>query len=67
SVDQAPDLAVRAVREAGDAYRVGVGFSGSVVVAQVRSIASDLLRAAGLDHDEAARLVRRAGGRVPSS
>lgn len=42
----------RATSEAGRAYQAGVGLSGSVVVAQIRTIASDLLRASGLDRDE---------------
>jgi uncharacterized membrane protein YgaE (UPF0421/DUF939 family) len=60
--DKASDLAVRAVHDAAAAYQAGLGFSGNVVVAQVRTIATDLLRTAGLSHDEANRLVRRAGG-----
>ncbi|HEX5540514.1 MAG TPA: FUSC family protein [Micromonospora sp.] len=42
----------RATSEAGRAYQAGVGLSGSVVVAQIRTIASDLLRATGLNRDE---------------
>jgi uncharacterized membrane protein YgaE (UPF0421/DUF939 family) len=61
----ARERALRAVNEAGRAYADGVGFSGSVVVAQVRTTASDLLRATGIEKDEANRLVRRAvGGRA---
>ncbi|GAA0384879.1 aromatic acid exporter family protein [Micromonospora gifhornensis] len=59
---EAVDLLCGAVREASAAYRQGVGFSGSVVVAQVRAIATDLLGTTGLTHDEADREVRRAGG-----
>lgn len=51
-----------AVVRAGQAYEEGVGFSGSVVVAQVRTTASDLLRATGLERTEANRMVRRAFG-----
>jgi uncharacterized membrane protein YgaE (UPF0421/DUF939 family) len=58
----ARERALRAVNEAGRAYAEGVGFSGSVVVAQVRTTASDLLRAAGIEKDEANRMVRRAVG-----
>ncbi|MFI6162935.1 aromatic acid exporter family protein [Micromonospora haikouensis] len=58
----AADLLCRAVREASVAYQQGLGFSGNVVVAQVRSIATDLLGTTGLTHDEADREVRRAGG-----
>jgi uncharacterized membrane protein YgaE (UPF0421/DUF939 family) len=56
------ELAVRAAVEAGEAYSDGVGFSGGVVVAQVRSTVIDLLRATGIEHAEATRLVRRAVG-----
>jgi uncharacterized membrane protein YgaE (UPF0421/DUF939 family) len=51
-----------AVSEAGEAYAQGVGFSGSVVVAQVRTASTDLLRATGIENDEANRMVRRAVG-----
>jgi hypothetical protein len=54
------ERALRAASEAGRAYADGVGFSGTVVVAQVRTIASDLLRAGGIERTEANRLVRRA-------
>lgn len=59
----ARERALRAASEAGVAYAEGVGFSGSVIVAQVRSTAVDLVRATGLDGKEANRLVRRAVGR----
>ncbi|WP_422739239.1 FUSC family protein [Micromonospora sp. WMMD729] len=59
---QARERALRAVCAAGDAYREGVGFSGAVVVAQVRTAASDLLVATGLSQEVANRLVRRAFG-----
>jgi uncharacterized membrane protein YgaE (UPF0421/DUF939 family) len=59
----ARERALRAASEAGVAYEEGVDFSGSVIVAQVRSAAVDLVRASGLDADEANRLVRRAVGR----
>jgi uncharacterized membrane protein YgaE (UPF0421/DUF939 family) len=52
--------ALRAVQSAARAYTAGVGFSGSVIVAQVRSTATDLVRATGVAHAEAADLVRRA-------
>lgn len=61
------ELALRAVSEAGRAYDDGVGFSGSVVVAQVRTTASDLLRATGLERAEANQLVRQAIGRASRS
>ncbi|WP_407940408.1 FUSC family protein [Micromonospora auratinigra] len=49
-----------AVHRAGQAYREGVGFSGSVVVAQVRTAASDLLAASGVAQDDANAMVRQA-------
>ncbi|WBB78960.1 FUSC family protein [Micromonospora sp. WMMD882] len=58
----ARERTLRAVSEAGRAYEQGVGFSGSVVVAQVRTTASDLMVASGLDQEEANRLVRSAFG-----
>ncbi|MET8310998.1 FUSC family protein [Micromonospora sp. NPDC005173] len=63
---QARDQALRAVCAAGDAYREGVGFSGAVVVAQVRTTVSDLLVATGLDQEDANLLVRRAFGELTS-
>jgi hypothetical protein len=54
--------ALSAVGEAAKAYDDGLGFSGGVVVAQVRSAATDLLRASGVEFAEAPRLVRRAAG-----
>ncbi|WP_218012371.1 MULTISPECIES: aromatic acid exporter family protein [Micromonospora] len=56
------ESALRAVAEAGHAYRAGVDFSGAVVVAQVRTAASDLLVATDVDQEEANRLVRSAFG-----
>ena len=56
------ERALRAAAESGRAYDEGVGFSGGVVVAQVRTTVSDLLRATGIEHAEAPRLVRRAVG-----
>ncbi len=49
-----------AVALASAGYRQGVGFSGAVVVAQLRSAAVDLLVATGVDETGAARSVRRA-------
>ncbi|MEH1056301.1 FUSC family protein [Micromonospora sp. CPCC 206171] len=60
--EKARERSLRAVSEAGRAYAEGVGFSGSVVVAQVRTTASDLLVASGIDQDEANRLVRTSFG-----
>ncbi|GIE97946.1 FUSC family protein [Paractinoplanes rishiriensis] len=56
------ERALRAVAEAAKAYEDGVGFSGGVIFAQIRSAAADLLRATGVDFAEAPRLVRRAAG-----
>lgn len=58
----ARERALRAVSEAGRAYAEGVGFSGNVVVAQVRTAASDLIKASGVEQGEANRLVRQAFG-----
>jgi uncharacterized membrane protein YgaE (UPF0421/DUF939 family) len=55
--------ALTAVSEVARAYATGVGFSGGVVVAQVRSIATDLVRASGVVDPEAERLVRSAARR----
>ncbi|HEX5995814.1 MAG TPA: FUSC family protein [Jiangellales bacterium] len=59
---EAADLVKLAVHQASAAYRQGLGFSGNVVVAQIRAIATDLLGTTGLSHEEADREVRRAGG-----
>jgi uncharacterized membrane protein YgaE (UPF0421/DUF939 family) len=53
--------AAQAARIAGEAYVAGVGFSGGVVVAQVRGTVVDLLRATGLSEDRADRLVDSTG------
>jgi uncharacterized membrane protein YgaE (UPF0421/DUF939 family) len=58
----ARERALRAVSEAGRAYAEEVGFSGNVVVAQVRTAASDLIKASGVELGEANRLVRQAFG-----
>lgn len=63
-LNRTSELAAQAVREAADAYRAGLGFSGSVLVAQIRAAATDLLGAAGLTYPEANQLVRRAGGHM---
>ncbi|MER5335038.1 FUSC family protein [Micromonospora sp. NPDC002717] len=60
--EKARERALRAVSEAGRAYAAGVGFSGSVVIAQVRTTASDLLVASGISQEEANRLVRESFG-----
>jgi hypothetical protein len=58
----ARERALRATVETGRAYDHGVGFSGGVVVAQIRTTVADLLRATGIEYAEATRLVRRAIG-----
>lgn len=60
------ERALAAVRTAADAYRAGLGFSGDVVVAQIRTMATDLLLASGLDRPVVERAIRRAVGRVPA-
>jgi uncharacterized membrane protein YgaE (UPF0421/DUF939 family) len=60
------ELALGAVASAGSAYRRGLGFSSDVVVAQVRTIGTDLLLATGLPGQAVTKLVRRAVGRVPA-
>jgi uncharacterized membrane protein YgaE (UPF0421/DUF939 family) len=57
---QARAKALDAVRAASATYAQGVGFSGSVVVAQVRSAVVDLLRATGISEHRADRWVSRA-------
>jgi hypothetical protein len=56
------ERALSAAAEGGRAYTEGVGFSGGVVVAQIRTAVADLLRATGVEYAEATRLVRRAVG-----
>lgn len=58
----ARERALRAAAEGGLAYEEGVGFSGGVIVAQIRTTVTDLLRATGVDYADAPRLVRRAIG-----
>ncbi|RLP96854.1 aromatic acid exporter family protein [Micromonospora sp. CV4] len=60
--EKARERALRAVSEAGRAYGAGVGFSGSVVVAQIRTTASDLLVASGIEQEEANRCIRTSFG-----
>lgn len=57
---EARDHAIEAIRAAALGYGGGVGFSTTVVVAQVQSTAYDLLRATGLDDVTVQRVVRRA-------
>jgi uncharacterized membrane protein YgaE (UPF0421/DUF939 family) len=52
---------LRAVKLSAEGYHDGgLGFSGGVVVAQIRSIATDLLSASGVEHDEVRRMIRQA-------
>ncbi|MBQ0904164.1 aromatic acid exporter family protein [Micromonospora sp. U21] len=57
--------ALQAVHHAGAAYKGEIGFSGTVVLAQIRTTASDLLVASGLSQAEANSRVRCAFGRLP--
>jgi len=54
---RARERALDAVRGVATAYATGVGFSGSVVVAQVRAAVVDLLRATSVTEEDADRLV----------
>lgn len=60
--DHAREVALRAVCAAGRAYADGVGFSGNVVIAQIRTAASDLIKASGLEQRDANHLIRQAFG-----
>ncbi|MFI6333189.1 aromatic acid exporter family protein [Micromonospora chersina] len=57
---RAREKALKAVASAGRAYREGVEFSGSVIVAQVRTTVSDILVASGVSQQDANRHVRDA-------
>lgn len=59
----ARERALRAAAEAMRGYDDGVGFSSGVVVAQVRTTVTDLVRATGVESSEAVRMVREAIGR----
>jgi uncharacterized membrane protein YgaE (UPF0421/DUF939 family) len=63
---RAQALTVAAVRAAAAVYRAGVEFSGGVVVAQIRTIGTDLLLATGLPRPVVEKAIRRAVGRLPS-
>jgi uncharacterized membrane protein YgaE (UPF0421/DUF939 family) len=63
---RARELVLAAVALAGAAYRHGLGFSSDVVVAQVRTIGTDLLLATGVPDQTVTKLVRRAVGSVPA-
>lgn len=62
--DASRSAALRSVRSASEAYLAGLGFSGSVIVAQIRSTATDLLRASGMEQRDADRGVRKAVGKA---
>jgi len=51
--------ALRAVQVSAEAYQGDLGFSGGVVVAQIRSIASDLIAAMGEKPGDVRRLIRQ--------
>ncbi len=59
---RARHLVTGAVVTTSRAYEAGTGFSGAVVVAQLRSAAVDLMVATGLPYEDAVRAVRRAVG-----
>ncbi len=59
---QAREQVLRAVASAGRAYATGLGLSGSVVIAQVRTTASEVIRATGLSQEQANELIREAFG-----
>ncbi|MEV1285895.1 FUSC family protein [Micromonospora sp. NPDC049679] len=67
SPEGARERALAGVRQAGAAYGAGMRFNSSVVVAQLRATASDLVRATGADPDEVDRLVSAAFGRAGES
>jgi uncharacterized membrane protein YgaE (UPF0421/DUF939 family) len=56
----ARDLILAAVRDAAQAQEATLGFSGAMMIGQVRFAATDLLRATGLDRVDAEKLVRAA-------
>src|SRR6266545_2582498 len=60
------ELTLVAVGRAADVYRAGLGFSGDVVVAQIRTIGTDLLLASGLPRPVVEKAIRRAVGRLPN-
>ncbi|WBB89490.1 FUSC family protein [Verrucosispora sp. WMMC514] len=57
--NRSEQLVLKAVDRAAEAYEDGVGFSGSVVVAQIRTVATDLLRSLGCHEEEAVAVIRR--------
>src|SRR4051812_36785263 len=61
------EAALRAIDRATHALEQTGNLSLSVLVGQVRSTATDLLRATGMDYDEASRAVRRAAREAEES
>lgn len=59
---KARKMALRSASSAGAAYEQGVGFSGSAVIAQIRTASTDLLRATGVGDKDSSKMVRRAVG-----
>jgi uncharacterized membrane protein YgaE (UPF0421/DUF939 family) len=57
---KARELMLAAVRDAAAAQVATLGFSGAMMIGQVRFAATDLLRATGLDRVDAEKLVRAA-------
>ncbi|SDY90137.1 Uncharacterized membrane protein YgaE, UPF0421/DUF939 family [Micromonospora pattaloongensis] len=60
---RARDRLLEAAAQVGEAYAAGVGFSGHVIIAQVRAAAVDLLQATGVGPEDANVLVRAAVAR----
>jgi uncharacterized membrane protein YgaE (UPF0421/DUF939 family) len=56
----AREMVCAAVRHAAQAHEATLGFSGAMMIGQVRFAATDLLRATGLDRVDAEKLVRTA-------
>ncbi|GAA1796616.1 aromatic acid exporter family protein [Planosporangium flavigriseum] len=52
------ELACSAVRHAAEAQQATLGFSGQMAIGQIRFVATDLLRATGMDRVEAEKTVR---------
>jgi uncharacterized membrane protein YgaE (UPF0421/DUF939 family) len=55
---EARDLVREAVRHASQAHDATLGFSGQMTIGQIRFVATDLLRATGMDRAEAEKTVR---------
>jgi uncharacterized membrane protein YgaE (UPF0421/DUF939 family) len=57
---RARELMLAAVRDAAEAQEATLGFSGAMMIGQIRFAATDLLRATGMDRVDAEKLVRAA-------